>query len=194
MVGLDSGRHAPRHTPWGRQPTLFPLSWEREGFRRRCFMNRSAGIARILSSAKFPIANMLSYQRSPVLRRIGAGALLAAGLIAGPACAQKQQILDNCTGKEAGSRDQQIINCTEVIETHGLAGKQLAAAYNNRGTAHYARREFDLAIADYTAAIELDSRSARAYGNRALAHKALNVKERHPVGAPTVRKAPEFYT
>jgi tetratricopeptide (TPR) repeat protein len=77
-----------------------------------------------------------------------------------------------------GSPDQRISNCNEVIEAHVLAGKPLAAAYNNRGTAHYARREFDLAIADYTTAIELDGRSARPYGSRALAYKALDASDR----------------
>ena len=46
-----------------------------------------------------------------------------------------------------------------------------AAAYNNRGIAHYARGELDNAITDFVKALQLRPDFAAAYNNRGLARK-----------------------
>jgi tetratricopeptide (TPR) repeat protein len=48
-----------------------------------------------------------------------------------------------------------------------------AVAYNNRGLANYHRREYGRAVADFTEAVRLDGKFARAYYNRSLAHRQL---------------------
>jgi len=41
-----------------------------------------------------------------------------------------------------------------------------AQAYNNRGLAYFEKGQYDLAIADYSEAITIDSKNAAAYYNR----------------------------
>ena len=48
-----------------------------------------------------------------------------------------------------------------------------AEAYNKRGVAYYYLQKYDLAIADYTKAVELDPKFAWAYHNRGLAYYYL---------------------
>ncbi len=43
-------------------------------------------------------------------------------------------------------------------------------AFNNRGLALYEKEDYARAIEDFTEAIRLDGKLARAYYNRALAH------------------------
>jgi lipoprotein NlpI len=45
-----------------------------------------------------------------------------------------------------------------------------APSFHNRGCIRYARRENDLAIADFTRALEINANYALAYRNRALAY------------------------
>ena len=51
-----------------------------------------------------------------------------------------------------------------------MASPQSSAVYNNRGDAHLDIGEPDLAIADYSTAINLDPNSAGAYYDRANAY------------------------
>ncbi|MDE5069512.1 MAG: tetratricopeptide repeat protein, partial [Trichodesmium sp. St4_bin8_1] len=47
-----------------------------------------------------------------------------------------------------------------------------AYAYNNRGVVYDKQGKYDLAIADYNQAIQLNPKYAKAYYNRGLAYKA----------------------
>jgi tetratricopeptide (TPR) repeat protein len=49
----------------------------------------------------------------------------------------------------------------------------MARAYNNRAAAHAHERQFDKAVADFSKAIKLDSKSALAFRNRGLAYHDL---------------------
>jgi tetratricopeptide (TPR) repeat protein len=73
--------------------------------------------------------------------------------------------------------DEAIENLTKSITLNG----QNAKAYNARGVVYHDRAaarnresDFDLAIADYTKAIELDKNYAGAYKNRAFAYRKKN--------------------
>src|ERR1700734_1514700 len=61
--------------------------------------------------------------------------------------------------------------CSAAINSGSLSGSILASAFNNRGEAHFAKREYDLAIDDYTQAIHLNSELADAFDNRGVAYR-----------------------
>src|SRR5579859_6170129 len=90
--------------------------------------------------------------------------------------AQEQGGLDPCDG--AGSPDLQIAHCTATIDAKAFAGNDLAFAFNNRGLAYYAKRDFERAISDFSEATKLDPKFAHGYANRALVHRARQEPER----------------
>lgn len=103
--------------------------------------------------------------------KIAATALLSFAVLSpgwvSPALAQSLED-SNCTGKFQLPADQQIGGCNEAIASGRFAGKDLAAAFNNRGVAYQAKGDLDRAIADYSEAIRLNPRLAVAYNNRCL--------------------------
>jgi lipoprotein NlpI len=62
-----------------------------------------------------------------------------------------------------------IAACTRDIEFPGAPARYRAVAYNSRADAYRARGDIDLAIADYTEALQLESNYFHAYYNRATA-------------------------
>jgi len=86
------------------------------------------------------------------------------------AVAQTQQQMDWCRNSgNAFSPDQVILGCTAGIEMRRWSGKDLAVAYNNRGSARNMQGDFDDAIDDFDEAIRLDPQYALAYNNRGSA-------------------------
>jgi len=63
---------------------------------------------------------------------------------------------------------------TMYIESSGLKAEYAADGYSNRGISARALKKFDLAVADYSKAIELYPTHARYYVNRANAELDLN--------------------
>ena len=76
--------------------------------------------------------------------------------------------------------DVQIQACTRIIKIKRLFGTQLANVFNQRGIAYFYKGQIDLAIADYTKAIELDPDpdDHKAYFNRYLAFKKKGQHDR----------------
>ncbi len=70
------------------------------------------------------------------------------------------------------SGDPAIEACTHAIESGQLAQTNLANAYYNRGTEYRNKAEYDLAIADYDRAIQLDPKNASAFNNRGLSWRS----------------------
>lgn len=66
--------------------------------------------------------------------------------------------------------------CTELIELHDHTDENLAAAYTNRGRAHYALGDAERALADFDRAVELRP-DAQSYSNRGSANFALQKLE-----------------
>ena len=100
-----------------------------------------------------------------------AAVLAVAGLSsASVASAQIQQQIDRCDGKDSVTSQLKISSCTAVIGAGTFTGKDLAFAFNNRGSAYYADRDYDRAIADYNAAIKLKPDDALSFGNRGIAY------------------------
>ncbi|MEL7638534.1 MAG: hypothetical protein AAGU21_02720 [Solidesulfovibrio sp.] len=102
----------------------------------------------------------------------------------------------------AGQIDKAIEAYTRVIKASVAAGvvdvKDLASAYNMRGMCHEAKEEAELALADYTKAIEVDVKMAEAYGNRAMLYMKLGEVDKAKADATAARridrkvKVPDF--
>jgi tetratricopeptide (TPR) repeat protein len=78
---------------------------------------------------------------------------------------------DSCASASAAAQenasvsDADLANCTLAVKL-AYYGKTQAQALNNRSVLHYARGEYDAALADNTAALKLDDRMAEAIVNR----------------------------
>jgi tetratricopeptide (TPR) repeat protein len=70
-----------------------------------------------------------------------------------------------------GSADERIAACTRAIDSDGLQGNELVAAYGNRGAAYRDKGDSSRAIADLDEAIRLAPQNAEAYRNRGIAHR-----------------------
>lgn len=83
-----------------------------------------------------------------------------------PAVADERQDCEKLKGLAS------IEACTAVIEAGTYSAADLAIAHLNRGLENFARRAYDQAIADYSAAIALDAKNADVYNNRGNAYHA----------------------
>src|ERR1700691_1300906 len=84
----------------------------------------------------------------------------------------------NCTGKSDITDDQQILGCSDAIKSGSFAGKDLAAAFSNRGRAYRGKGQFDLALADYDQAIAADSSSAISFYVRGFSYFCKKTSDR----------------
>ena len=66
-----------------------------------------------------------------------------------------------------------ISGCTAVIRSGQYSGKNLAAAYSNRGGAYFSLGDHARAIEDYDQALRLDPDDTVAYSNRGRAYDNL---------------------
>jgi tetratricopeptide (TPR) repeat protein len=69
--------------------------------------------------------------------------------------------------------DPQIATCTKAIVAAQGAGdaRRLSVAYNRRGLGYLAKRDWDLALADFNAALKISPRYVGALDNRGDAHR-----------------------
>ena len=97
-----------------------------------------------------------------MVRTFAAALVLLA--ISGPA---RADALPDCT---QGSGDTGIAACTRLLQTPGLSPADRARAFNGRGILWKRKGDYDRAIADYTAALQLNPRYVFAYYNRGIGH------------------------
>ena len=93
-------------------------------------------------------------------RVIGLGILIAVGIIARPA------IADDLATCKRESGDVAIVACTRYITSGQGAGRDLVAAYVNRGIEYKNKGDYVRAIADASEGIRTDPTAAMAYINR----------------------------
>ena len=74
--------------------------------------------------------------------------------------------------------DLQISGCSAMIRSGEYSGKNLAIAYNNRGSAYGNLGEYRRAIEDYDQTLRLDPGFAKAYYNRGSAYGNLGENRR----------------
>lgn len=96
--------------------------------------------------------------------------LSVAGLGINGAYAQQPTDQEFCDGRRPSTPDDRIRSCTRVIDSSEVDARSKAAAYTNRGAAHFGKRDFDRAFADYNQAIVTDPKLALAYYNRAVSY------------------------
>jgi tetratricopeptide (TPR) repeat protein len=75
-------------------------------------------------------------------------------------------------GGNAFPPDVAIGACTDLIQSSRERPASLYAALTNRGISYYDKRDYDRAIADYTAAIQLNLNESTAFNNRGNTYKA----------------------
>ena len=104
-------------------------------------------------------------------------ALLLVGLVlAFPAMARanpNQDYIEGMAAATKGDMNTAIAAFSRIIANPVVDAKNLASAYNLRGMCHEAKEDLQLALADYTKAVETDAKLAEAYGNRALLYVKL---------------------
>jgi tetratricopeptide (TPR) repeat protein len=76
----------------------------------------------------------------------------------------------DCSDREP---DRAIVNCTKLIGSSRGDDKKLAQAYQLRGEAYRAKKQFESAITDFTEAIRADPSYTIAYNNRGLSYQEL---------------------
>jgi tetratricopeptide (TPR) repeat protein len=86
------------------------------------------------------------------------------------------QSLTDCTGGSDVPNDRQILGCSTAIESGNLAGKELAAAFSNRGRAYDGKGDAGRAMADYSEAVRLDPGSAEALFRRGIVRRRAGDK------------------
>ena len=107
-------------------------------------------------------------------RRLGAlaAALLCAAALALP-LGREAAADDNWQACLSADSEQAIAGCTRVIGSRRVRRSNLSAAHYNRGLAYRDKRQFDQAIADFSEAIRLDPKNARAHYQRGNIHADL---------------------
>jgi tetratricopeptide (TPR) repeat protein len=113
------------------------------------------------------------------MNRMPMWAALAFALSAAPAQAEPSPLWSNCTGRPGAAWEQQIKDCTAIIDSNESTQADQATAYRNRGIAHLelidgktfdeSNDDIKRAIADLGMAIELDPKDATAYWYRGVA-------------------------
>lgn len=98
---------------------------------------------------------------------------VAVWVLAGPAWAAGW---DDC--KQEKNLDLTIKSCTTIIKNSKETAKNQALAYFHRGMAYADKRQYDTAIADYTAAVKLNPAYSAAYNNRGAAYEKLGDNKR----------------
>jgi tetratricopeptide (TPR) repeat protein len=90
------------------------------------------------------------------------------GLVFMAAPALAQALKDwKCTGDTDIPWAEQVVGCSNAIDSEKLTGEHLAAAFNNRGGAYGATGDLDHALTDFNQAISVDPNAAFAYQGRA---------------------------
>ena len=85
--------------------------------------------------------------------------------------AELLDVLELCNNRDPSVGQRRIDACKTLVDQHVDKPESLAALYNNMGTARVVAGDYTNAIADYTASISHDGRSAKAFNNRGIAYE-----------------------
>src|ERR1700722_4246444 len=85
------------------------------------------------------------------------------------------QAWDWCAGKDGASAELQINGCTMVINSRQETQQNLAVAFGNRGNGYQNKGDYYRAIAEYDAAIQLNSNDPIVFSNRGIAYGSEGV-------------------
>jgi tetratricopeptide (TPR) repeat protein len=100
-------------------------------------------------------------------------ALAILSIFMAPARAVPQDPDDMCFGNAGMSLPARVNACTAILQRPLLVPEQKFSAHINRGRAFYLQRQFAQAIADYSAAIQLNPERKEGWASRAGVYLAL---------------------
>lgn len=82
----------------------------------------------------------------------------------------------NCEGGAGIWSELRVSGCNEVIKSGKASGSELARAHYNRANAYLAKGEYQVAIADYDRALEIDPEDADALSERCWARAVIGTE------------------
>jgi tetratricopeptide (TPR) repeat protein len=112
-------------------------------------------------------------------RMVAGAALTAIGLfLRVPPAAADLSLMHSRCANVSGTIDEAIATCSFLIQSGADFGRNLAVSYYNRGVGWGRKGERDRAIDDFTQAIRIDPRYARAYNARGSEYGKKNEFDR----------------
>jgi tetratricopeptide (TPR) repeat protein len=112
------------------------------------------------------------------MRVVVAAALTAGVALATAASAQQSQGRPQCLATAGVPLEQQLADCTALIESGQQTQRGLAMLYNTRANAYFAKQDLDRAIQDYNSAIMSDPNYNIPFNNRGLAYQRKGQSDR----------------
>jgi tetratricopeptide (TPR) repeat protein len=107
----------------------------------------------------------------------GMASILVLLLLGSPAVAQNPKPkndyprnIEACNALDRTALEARINGCTALIDARQLTTTALAVAYNNRGNAYAAKRDYDRAIQDFDQSIKLNPTYTKPLNNRGVAY------------------------
>src|SRR5262249_30446876 len=101
-------------------------------------------------------ADMSNGSRRGVVCSFATASVLLLLASAAPAQSPRLKNIQMCNGVDNTSAEPQMQGCTALIDSGNEKPNVLAIAYNNRGNAYAAKRDWDRAIQDYDQSIKLN--------------------------------------
>ena len=126
-----------------------------------------------LTTAKPCILEMTKARIEELQKPEGADARPSTASISPPVPAAAQtsaQAWDWCAAKDGASAELQINGCTAVINSRRETQEDLAVAFGNRGNGYQTKGDYNRAIAEYDAAIQLNPNDPIVFSNRGIAY------------------------
>jgi lipoprotein NlpI len=99
----------------------------------------------------------------------GLGTFVFLGLVVLVPSALRAEPQDPCFAAQV-SADLRIAACSTLLDGGTLSEKARVSAYDNRGFGYYSKGQYELAIADYSAALRIDPNHANSFNSRGVAY------------------------
>jgi tetratricopeptide (TPR) repeat protein len=96
----------------------------------------------------------------------------------GKAPAPAEEEVEGCGGRRAGTPDERIAACTQIIDSRRASAEERAEAFRFRAVALRQKNELDRALADHDQSIKLNPKAAVAFAARALTWQKKNELDR----------------
>jgi tetratricopeptide (TPR) repeat protein len=109
---------------------------------------------------------------------LGCAVTVSANAPSFPARAESDQDVVSCKGQGNPTLEQQISDCSAVIQGDAVQGRERALSYFRRAAAYLKQEDFDNAIHDFGEGLTLDPGNATALYGRGIAYEAKKDSDR----------------